>query len=122
MSSTYSVILIRSVKKYWPNTGRKVRFIQMSDPLLPTPTSSDIFTDNLKSSQQSSDSKHSVNLSQALNHPFYSPAASRASRLVKLALDVERPMTAISGRKCLRLFDLQNPNGSSLKTCVASLL
>jgi hypothetical protein len=34
----------------------------------------------------------------------------------------ERQMTATSGRTCLRLYDTQNPNGSSLKTCVASLL
>jgi hypothetical protein len=51
-----------------------------------------------------------------------SPAASPASRSLQLALDVERPMTVTSGRKCLELYDLQNPNGSSLRTCVAYLL
>jgi len=94
-----------------------------SEPLLPTPTSADTFTGNLKSSQQSDTTKHSVNLSQVFEHPAYSSsrAVSPANRLVRLALGVERPMTAISGRKCLELFDLQNPNGSSLRTCVAYL-
>lgn len=31
-------------------------------------------------------------------------------------------MTATSGRTCMRLYEIQNPTGSSLRTCVASLL
>ena len=75
--------------------------------LLPTPTSADTFTDNLKSSQQKDTTKHSVNLSQALGHPAYvtsSPADFPASHSLTPDLERERKMTAISGQKCLESF------------------
>lgn len=84
-----------------------------SDSLLPTPTSRDYKGATTKNRQGS------PGLQNVLTSSL---EASPASHLVQLALDVERPTTAISGRKCLELFKLRNPNGSSLKTCVASLL
>ena len=41
--------------------------------LQPTPNCADAYTDNLKSSQQSDDSKHSLTQSQAVNHPYFLP-------------------------------------------------
>lgn len=73
-------------------------------------------------SVQKDHTKHSVNLSQALTHPLFSPAAFPASHSAKPEEGLERQMTATSGLRCLELFDIKNRNGSSLKTCVASLL
>jgi hypothetical protein len=51
-----------------------------------------------------------------------SPAASPANHSATPDEEKERQTTATSGRTCLRLYETLNPNGSSLKTCVASLL
>lgn len=51
-----------------------------------------------------------------------SQVASPASPLVLPGFDVEQTTSDTSGLKCLELYDLRNPNGSSLRTCVASLL
>lgn len=51
-----------------------------------------------------------------------SQGASPASPSPRLDLGVERTTTVTSGRKCLRLYDLQNPHGSSLKMLVGYLL
>ena len=51
-----------------------------------------------------------------------SPVASPANPSVMPDEDKERLMTATSGRTCLRLYETSHRNGSSLKTCVASLL
>lgn len=75
--------------------------------LLPTPTGADTFTGNLKSSQQKDTTKHSVNLTQAFDHPAYVtslPADFPASHSQTLDLEKERKMTAISGQKCLESF------------------
>src|SRR3990167_1959529 len=93
-----------------------------SEPLLPPPSTADLFTGDLKSSQQSDHTKHSVNLSQVFQHPLYSQAVSPASPSPKLELGVERATTDTSGRKCLELYDLHNPHGSSLRMCVDYLL
>lgn len=47
---------------------------------------------------------------------------SPASPLVLPGFDVEQQTSATSGQRCLELFDLRNPSGSSLRMCVASLL
>lgn len=55
---------------------------QNNSALVTTPTVADVFTGNLKSSQQKDHTKHSVNLSQALTHPMYllsTPTASDAT-------------------------------------------
>lgn len=93
-----------------------------SDSLLPTPAVSDCFTGNLKSSQQNPNSKHSVNLPQVFDHPYYSQEASPASLSAKPDEGEARRTTATSGRKCYELYESFLPYGSSLKTCVASLL
>lgn len=90
-----------------------------SGTLLPTP--------NARDWKGSHKTKQRDTLPDAVEHGkgksrSFSPAASPASRLVRLALDVEQPMTAISGRKCLELYGLLGLHGSSLKTSVASLL
>src|SRR3990167_10773646 len=92
------------------------------EPLLPTPSVADTFTGNLKSSQQTPTSKHSVNLSQVFQHPLYSRAVSPASPFPKQDEERERQITVTSGQRCFELYNLQNRNGLSLKTCVASLL
>lgn len=51
-----------------------------------------------------------------------SQAASPANLFPKPDEERERTITATSGRKCLELYELSNRHGSSLKTCVASLL
>ena len=48
--------------------------------------------------------------------------ASPVSHLVPLDEEKERQTTATSGLTCFRSYETLNPNGSSLKTCVASLL
>lgn len=53
---------------------------------------------------------------------FYSPAASPANPSPKLDEEKERTMTATSGRRCYESYESFLPYGSSLKTCVASLL
>lgn len=111
-----------SPKQSSKNTGRKHPSSGTSGPLLLTPTSSDSFTGNLKSSQQKPTTKHSVNLSQALDHPLYSRAVSHANHSAKPDEGKEWTMTAISGRKCLGLFGSLNPDGSLVKTLVVSLL
>ena len=93
-----------------------------SGALLPTPAVSDTFTGNLKSSQQSATSKHSVNLPQALNHPYYSPAGSLASPSAKPDEEKERQTSATSGRRCFASYESFLRYGSLLKTCVGSLL
>lgn len=51
-----------------------------------------------------------------------SQAASPASPSPQPDEEEARQTTAISGRKCLKLYEMSNPTGSSLRTCVASLL
>jgi hypothetical protein len=48
--------------------------------------------------------------------------ASHANHFPKLDEEKERQMTATSGRTCLPLLHARFPDGSLLKTCVASLL
>lgn len=95
------------------NTGQTASTGATSPSLLPTPTV------NGNYNRKGLSNKSGDGLATALQS---SPVASPASHSVPLDEEKERQMTAISGRTCLRLYDIQNPNGSSLKTCVASLL
>lgn len=51
-----------------------------------------------------------------------SQAASHASLFPAQEREMEDQTTAISGRKCLELYELSSPHGSSLKTCVGFLV
>lgn len=89
--------------------------------LLPTPNASDHHSgkrkkprDTLNSAIEIGATKHKTGL--------LSQAVSPASPSAMPDEEKERQMTATSGLTCLRLYEIQNPNGSSLKTCVASLL
>lgn len=121
-SGTSSATTSLSRKRSSASTGPMLPSMGTSGVLLPTPTVSDIFTGNLKSSQQKDHTKHSVNLSQALNHPLFSPEASLASLSLKPDEGAERKTTASSGRKCAALLESSSRPGSLLRTCVASLL
>jgi predicted DNA-binding protein YlxM (UPF0122 family) len=54
-----------------------------SKTLLPSPNCADAYTDKLKSSQQSKDSKHSLTLSQAVNHPYFLPTHDASDKYHK---------------------------------------
>ncbi len=116
--------MIPSAKKSSKSTGLVQKSTATSEPLLPTPSVADIFTGNLKSSQQSSHSKHSVNLSQVFQHPLYSSSqvAFRASHSLKPDEEKERQTTATSGRLCLNALLFTVHDGSSLKMLRDSLL
>ncbi len=90
-----------------------------SNDLLPTPTASDSFTPNLKSSQMKKGSKHSINLPQAINL-----TSSRVAFLASLSVSPESAeanwMTVISGLKCSELSKKRGPIGSLARTLLAS--
>lgn len=89
--------------------------------LIPTPSTRDWKgaatkgRDTLDSLVEKGQTKHRTGL-------LSSPAVSPANPSPLPDEDEARQTTATSGQTCLRLFDTQNPNGSSLRTCVDSLL
>src|SRR3990167_5706531 len=86
------------------------------DSLLPTPNSSDQYNANLKDNHDLKKGYLRGIIATSLQE------ASPASPFPKLDEERERKITATSGLKCFELYNLQNRNGSSLKTCVALLL
>ena len=106
-----------------------------SEPLLPTPNTMDSLEpkklERIVAHNQKARPGRSY-LSQNLREVVYygkrnldgtsSQADSPVSLSPKLDEEKERKITAISGLKCLELYNLQNQHGSSLKTSVALLL
>lgn len=98
--------------------------------LLPTPNTMDCLPprDNEKLRRWNNERdgrknrKALSNLREAVQDPFYLQAASPASPSPTLDEEKERQTTATSGQRCLPLLNARFPDGSSLKTCVASLL
>lgn len=100
------------------STGQKQRITVISQTLLPTPSARDgrgsygTPRDNIDCAIEVGKTKTSQ----------YSLAASPASRSVTLDEEQERQTTATSGLICLQSLKTSDQTGSSLKTCVASLL
>ena len=95
------------------NTGRTENTGEILPTLLPTPTARDY---KGRTSEGRQGAPGLVNILQS------SPAASLASHSAKQGEEKERQMIAISGQTCLKLYEMSNPTGSLLRTCVASLL
>ncbi len=98
------------------STGRKVSFGATLPTLLPTPKAQNA------NAPGPSRKGNKLDVQTAIHNLQSSPAAFPASPSATPDEEKERRMNATSGRTCLQLYKTSNPNGSSLKTCVASLL
>lgn len=98
------------------NTGQTQHTTVASPTLLPTPTQVDWKGRGPNSKQTGIDQVIAHKMSQ------YSQEASPANHSATLDEEKERQTTATSGLKCLQSLETSDPIGSSLRTCVASLL
>lgn len=108
-----------TASKSLKNTGQKPKSKATSGSLLPTPQA------NSGGSHPTKEEGGHILLDWAIKNQekFQSlRGVSPASPLAKQDEEKERQITATSGLKCLELYNLQNPSGSLLKMCVASLL
>lgn len=118
--SMFSVSGTDSAKPSSKSTGQKPNIGEILPTLLPTPSTRDWkgaatkSRDTLDSAVEKGQTK--------LRTGLFSQADSRASHSVQQDEGAERQMTATSGQTCLRSYEIQNPTGSLLKTCVGLLL
>ena len=120
--NTHSSNTTSSVKKSSKSTGQRQKSTGTLNSLLPTPNACDVYTSELRSTQQKDHTKHSVKLGQIFSHPFYSQEASHASLSLKPEEEKERQTTATSGLQCLNASLFSDQSGSLLKMLAASLL
>lgn len=111
---TSSAKLIPSAKQSSKSTGRTVSSLTTSG-LLPTPEAKN------QEGYQVSRGKRYMRLGSQISL-FSSQEDSLVNPLAKPDEEKERKTTATSGLSCLRLYAIGNRHGSSLKTCVESLL
>lgn len=104
------------------STGQTGHFTAISPTLLPTPTARDtrVVSPNQKPRD---DLTCAVELGATkTKRSLFSQGASPASHSATQDEEKARQMTATSGRTCFKSYRTSSQTGSSLKTCVASLL
>jgi hypothetical protein len=111
---TYSAKSTHFAKQSSENIGQTVSSL-MTSKLLPTPEAKN------QEGYQMMRGKRYMRLGSQINL-FSSLVDSHANHSVKLDEEKERTTTATSGLSCLRLYEVGNRHGSSLKTCVGFLL
>ena len=107
-----------TANKSLKSIGHKVKSTATLVSLLPTPQASDF----VGTVQEKNYSLRHLEHNSGWVKKQSSRAVFPVSPLAKLDEEKERQTTVTSGLKCLELYNLQNPHGSLLKMCVASLL